>query len=89
MNDARLEIYCPRCRWEPDGNAHWMCHCGCVWNTFDTAARCPRCRYQHRLTICPAAAGGCAAVSPHVDWYHDPGHLVADLVEEALPAWQP
>ena len=84
--DSPLEIYCPRCQWEPDGGAHWQCHCGCVWNTFDTAAVCPRCRHRHRRTVCPAEAGGCDGVSLHVDWYHDLAGLVAELVEEALPA---
>ncbi|WP_204376191.1 hypothetical protein [Hymenobacter coccineus] len=58
--DSSLAIYCPRCHWEPDGGAHWQCTCGCVWNTFETAAVCPRCQRRWRDTDCrrcPAAAG--------------------------------
>lgn len=87
--DSPLEIYCPRCRWEPDGGAHWQCHCGQSWNTFDTAAVCPRCRHRHRYTTCPPRPGGCGAASPHVEWYHDCGGLVAALVEESLAVAQP
>ncbi|MBD2722856.1 hypothetical protein [Hymenobacter armeniacus] len=84
--DSTLEIYCPRCRWAPDGGAHWQCHCGCIWNTFDTTAVCPQCRYRHRDTQCPTYPGGCGASSPHPDWYHGLDETVAQLVEQALTA---
>ena len=88
-DDSGIEIYCPHCHWQPDGGAHWVCQCGCHWNTFDTAAVCPQCRYRWRITYCPTAPGGCAKASLHVDWYHGLDQLVADLVEEALPVAQP
>ena len=64
-----VKIACPHCAWEPDGRPHWQCHCGHVWDTFETAARCPNCKHQHRDTQCIDHAGGCARVSPHLDWY--------------------
>ena len=84
--DSTIEIYCPHCHWEPDGGAHWQCNCGCVWDTFETAAVCPQCRRRWRYTDCPPAPGGCGARALHIDWYHGLDELVAELVEEALPA---
>ena len=81
-----IEIFCPRCQWVPDGGAHWQCSCGCVWNTFETTAVCPRCQRRWRDTACPTEAGGCGHWSAHIDWYHGLDELVAELVEEALPA---
>ncbi|WP_210513657.1 hypothetical protein [Hymenobacter terricola] len=80
--DPNLEIYCPACQWEPDGGAHWVCDCGCVWNTFDTGGVCPQCRYRWRRTGCPS----CTVWSLHVDWYHGLDEEVAELVEAALSA---
>jgi hypothetical protein len=81
-----LEIYCPRCHWEPDGEAHWACVCGCVWNTFDTAGVCPQCRHRWHVTGCPTDPGGCGAYSPHEDWYHGLDEQIAEMVETALLA---
>jgi hypothetical protein len=58
-------IRCPRCGWRPGREDRWECHCGCVWNTFETQARCPDCGFQHRATQCHA----CEAMSPHDAWY--------------------
>ncbi|MGI4832200.1 MAG: hypothetical protein ACRYFK_01940 [Janthinobacterium lividum] len=80
-----LAIYCPHCDWEPDAAARWYCTCGHAWHTFDTGGICPRCQHRWPDTQCLS----CAAWSPHVDWYHDHGGLVAQLVEAALPAAQP
>ena len=66
---ADVRIACPHCNWEPDGGAYWQCHCGHQWDTFETAARCPACKHQHQQTQCIPHAGGCAEVSPHLDWY--------------------
>ena len=78
--DPTLKIYCPACRWEPDGGAHWGCSCGHVWNTFDTGGICPQCQYRWRHTGCPT----CTAWSRHVNWYHGLDEQLAELVEEAL-----
>src|SRR5438105_682374 len=51
--DQNRRIRCPRC------------HCGHIWNTFDTHARCPSCGFQWRETQCLS----CAAFSQHDDWY--------------------
>ncbi|TAF67855.1 MAG: hypothetical protein EAZ55_02220 [Cytophagales bacterium] len=61
------KIECPKCQWEPDGNAYWTCHCGHTWNTFDTQGRCPKCLKIHQQTQCPA----CSQWSLHEDWYID------------------
>ncbi|HYC83696.1 MAG TPA: hypothetical protein VEB86_00680 [Chryseosolibacter sp.] len=75
-----MRIRCPKCNWEPDGGEYWKCHCGCTWNTFDTAAKCPDCGFQHQLTQCPGPVGGCNAFSFHLDWYED----LDNTIEEAL-----
>ena len=64
-----VKIACPHCAWEPDGRPYWQCHCGHSWDTFETAARCPNCKFQHETTQCIDGAGGCGQSSPHLDWY--------------------
>ncbi|PHN06186.1 hypothetical protein [Flavilitoribacter nigricans] len=66
---AEVRIACPKCDWEPDGKPYWSCTCGHVWNTFDTGGRCPACKKQWEWTQCVVHAGGCLAMSPHLDWY--------------------
>ena len=78
---SELKIECPKCQWEPDGGAYWQCNCGHVWNTFDTAGRCPACSYQWKHTCCPTFIG-CGRFSPHIDWYKD----LDDLLEDELNA---
>ena len=73
-----MKIACPRCAWEPTATSKWICDCRHVWNTFDTAGRCPACGRVHRTTQCLA----CRATSPHHDWYHGLPSVDA-LVEEA------
>ena len=58
-------VHCPACGVHPDANARWECHCGFWWNTFDTAAVCPACSYEHVATQCH----GCKVSSEHKDWY--------------------
>ena len=58
-------IRCPLCKWQPCEADRWQCECGCVWNTFDTHARCPACGKQWLVTQCLA----CGEFSPHEDWY--------------------
>lgn len=61
-------IRCPRCAWAPRSSDRWQCYCGCIWNTFDTAGRCPDCGFQHEHTMCLA----CEKWSEHVAWYAEP-----------------
>jgi len=68
MSDVR--IACPKCDWEPDGGKYWRCTCGTVWDTFETAARCPNCGKQWEETQCIGWRGGCDELSQHIDWYH-------------------
>lgn len=79
---AHVKIECPCCGWEPDGGAHWMCTCGWVWNTFDTAGRCPNCGKQWERTACIPYMGGCHAMPLHVDWYKG----LDDWLEDELNA---
>lgn len=65
MSDSEEKIMCPKCKWKPDGKAHWMCHCRHVWNTFETYGKCPKCSIIHKTTHCPV----CLRQSPHADWY--------------------
>jgi len=65
----KLQILCPKCTYEPKQTDRWQCTCGHIWNTFDTAAKCPACGYQWKDTACPA----CHKWSPHIDWYHITG----------------
>ena len=64
-------IRCPACRWKPGAGARWTCvpRCGTVWNTFATGGVCLGCGVRWHRTQCLA----CGAVSPHRDWYRDPG----------------
>jgi hypothetical protein len=62
---GRGRIRCPKCAWRPRKSDRWACGCGCEWNTFDTAARCPQCGKQWHHTRCLH----CYEWSPHVDWY--------------------
>ena len=58
-------IRCPLCGWRPGAHDRWMCHCGHLWNTFETGGVCPGCLYQWKVTACPA----CNRWSAHSDWY--------------------
>lgn len=71
--DQEIEIQCPKCKWKPDGGAYWECSCGHVWNTFETAGRCPKCNTRWEDTQCPGSkpiyGPGCGKFSKHIDWY--------------------
>jgi len=74
-----LEIACPKCDWQPDASSRWSCSCGCSWNTFDTAARCPQCGKQWEYTQC--LAWRCNKFSLHLDWYRNLGDLLKEELE--------
>jgi hypothetical protein len=63
--DRPRKIRCPVCKWQPGRADRWSCTCGHVWNTFDTRAVCPACKYRWPYTQCRR----CRARSPHEDWY--------------------
>lgn len=69
--ERKVQIYCPKCGWEPRQEDCWSCGmgCGCVWNTFDTGGVCPACGKAWEQTQCLA----CHGWSPHRAWYHDSG----------------
>jgi hypothetical protein len=73
-------IRCPVCQWQPKRNSRWYClamgapeffdgGCGSVWNTFETAGRCPGCKHQWTFTSCLS----CGVASRHIDWYEADG----------------
>ncbi len=78
---SEVKIECPKCGWEPDGGAYWQCTCGHVWDTFTTAARCPKCNFQHERTSCIPWRGGCTAFEPHIDWYKGLDEWVREQLE--------
>lgn len=80
----KLEIACPKCDWEPDGGAYWMCECGHTWNTFETVGKCPQCSKVHKVTRCPTVPGGCGKISPHVDWYKNLDDIMREEIERIL-----
>lgn len=64
------KINCPNCGWQPEGEKHWLCKsCEHEFDMFADAGRCPRCYHVHDYTLCIDYAGGCASLSPHLDWY--------------------
>jgi len=73
-----MEIYCPKCEWEPPASAEWTCECGHSWHTFDTHGQCPECGKVWRETQCHE----CTAWSPHHDWYHDLPPVDVDAITE-------
>jgi hypothetical protein len=76
-----IHIRCPKCNWEPDGQPHWQCSCGMIWNTFATGGRCPRCAKVWEDTMCVGDAGGCNKWSPHLDWYENLDNVVKEVEE--------
>lgn len=64
----RAGLRCPKCGWQPTAEDRWSCGpdgCGHVWNTFETAGRCPACDRHWRDTACLR----CGEWSPHEAWY--------------------
>jgi hypothetical protein len=82
-----VHICCPKCNWEPDGHAYWMCSCKHVWDTFSTGGRCPKCGKVWEDTQCVSTAGGCGKWSPHLDWYQGLDGVIIKLKEEILETW--
>jgi hypothetical protein len=88
MKKAENHICCPKCGWEPDGQAHWQCLCGHSFDAFASAGRCPACFRQWERTHCVPEAGGCNGKTNHLDWYGDlQGWLQREL--QALPIFTP
>lgn len=84
-----IHIRCPKCQWQPDGLPHWQCSCGIVWNTFETAGRCPSCGKVWEDTQCVSPAyGGCARWSPHLEWYEGLDDAVEKLKAEIKEGWK-
>lgn len=84
-----ITIRCPKCNWQPDGLPHWQCTCGTVWDSFETAARCPGCGKVWEDTQCVSPQyGGCTQWSPHLDWYEGLDEAVAQLKEEIKESWK-
>jgi hypothetical protein len=68
LEDRGAGVRCPKCGWQPARDDRWNCGpggCGHVWNTFETAGRCPACDRHWQDTACLR----CGQWSPHEDWY--------------------
>jgi len=83
MSDIRIR--CPKCEWEPTKDDKWSCTCGTMWNTFDTAGRCPGCGKIWKDTQCLIDA--CKKWSPHLDWYDGLDEIIQKLIEEIEERW--
>ena len=80
-----IKISCPKCNWNPDGGAYWVCDCNFVWNTFSTFGKCPNCSKIHKNTQCPSGdCLGCGKWSDHLDWYKDLDRKLKDFLEKVL-----
>ncbi|MEO5684127.1 MAG: hypothetical protein ABIQ88_15900 [Chitinophagaceae bacterium] len=82
-----IQICCPKCAWQPDGQPYWQCSCGTVWDTFSTGARCPGCGKVWQYTQCIQHAGGCHSRSPHLNWYKGLDDIIEQLKEEVKESW--
>lgn len=82
----KIKIACPKCDWEPDGGPYWECYCEHIWNTFDTAGKCPNCSKVWLDTQCPGPGypGGCGSWSKHIDWYRNLTDIMRKKIEEVL-----
>ena len=69
-------IKCPRCSYKPTKIDQWICDCLNIWNTFDTAGQCPRCKKIWEDTCCPS----CLKWSKHLSWYPQ----LCDLLESEM-----
>jgi hypothetical protein len=77
------KIRCPKCGWVPVPRSHWECFCGHLWNTFDTAGKCPVCNKSWSVTQCFwPEDGGCGEISLHIDWYADLDRKLKDGLME-------
>jgi len=81
----QLEILCPKCNWKPGADSFWQCTCGCRWNTFNTAGKCPNCCKVWKDTQCQHSyRGGCGKWSKHIDWYRNLGDEMRKEIEKIL-----
>ncbi len=83
-----MEIYCPRCGYEPQPYDRWMCNpngCGQHFDTFLTHGQCPNCFRVFKYTKCPL----CRDWSLHEDWYHDAEPVESEQQEEYWTAGAP
>lgn len=61
----RSGFLCPACRAPPPLGAFWLCQrCGAQFDTFASAATCPRCHTQFPVTACPH----CGTTRSFVEW---------------------
>ncbi|MGA2635366.1 MAG: site-2 protease family protein [Terracidiphilus sp.] len=60
---------CPSCRMAPPVGARWKCgHCGQLFDTFETRAKCPGCGVQYDTTMCLH----CREQHPMNEWVVNP-----------------
>ena len=89
MNKENLQkIRCPKCKRNQDSgfssniqSPSWVCD-NCSW-TFDTFAFhgiCPKCKYQHKETMCLT----CEEFSNHLDFYPESHFTAKDVVPKEV-----
>lgn len=44
-----MDIYCPKCEWEPPAGAQWTCECGKVWREAQCHQWSPHHDWYHDL----------------------------------------
>ncbi|WP_462264835.1 hypothetical protein [Mucilaginibacter sp.] len=81
---ADIKIRCPKCDWQPMQYSRWQCSCKHLWNTFDTAGRCPQCSKIWKDTQCLE----CHCWNPHLDWYDGLDEAINKLKQEIKEAWE-
>jgi Zn-dependent protease len=79
----RAGYACPSCKSAPLLGAHWQCsHCQQMFDTFETAAVCPRCGYDHDAAVC----SDCGEVHPIGAWTVGAPHAAPGVVSASFEA---
>jgi len=61
----RENVECPACHANPPRGVFWSCGlCRTPFDTFESEAKCPKCRVPYAKTACPE----CGTLSPYPDW---------------------
>lgn len=76
----KLNVKCPKCNWKPTISDLWKCKCNHLWNTFDTAGQCPKCKKIWQDTCC----GNCDKWSKHYKWYPQLDDLLKDELSNLI-----
>ena len=79
----RAGYACPSCKSAPLLGAHWQCsNCQQMFDTFETAAVCPQCGYDHDAAVC----SDCGEVHPIGAWTVGAPHAAPGVVSASFEA---